>query len=415
MPRKLVCVFASEYYSVYARNLASQMVNNKTEQCVHFAQAEAPLPTSSSKPTGVRGIMSRKSSGANKALTPPPYAKVLSGAYGFLAELYQPGDEIILAAVTGHPEEWALLLGATKVLAQHLEAGTEPIRVAQDLDPAVERERDIFNDIPKEEPPNPLLGISIESTVALTYCSQRQVNEINNLLLEEFPLSVKHIFSFNWATGYENYCDTYRDAMGQILKREVSYFIEMNWHVPVVVNATMNFIRYHPRETAAWRFITHTSHRTLTSLPVPLIPETFSSAPDTPTKASPTRSNSWFARAFTKKSKRASRSRTVPMTVTAARSNTYMSGFVTTSSGTFSPTSTPPFTPSSPRSSSLSSSDLTRSSRTSIDSGSCPTLREAYIQLPGMTKHEVWTFPVFRERKDNYHLPERVVWRSSRE
>ncbi|CAE6473745.1 unnamed protein product [Rhizoctonia solani] len=416
MPRKLVCVFGSEFYSDHAesRLLAQQMVRNPTEQLLRFEQAETPLPTTSPKPIGIKGILGLKSS-SNKASPPPPYTKAVSGAYGFLSKWYQPEDEIILMAVTGHSEEWAVLYAAVKVLAEHLEAGTEPIRVETDPDPAIEKERDVFNDRPQDEPPNPLLGITIESTVALTYRSSQSLSEINNRLLEDLPLSVKHIFSFNWATGKENYCDTYRDAMGQIISREASYFKEMNWHIPMLTNSTMSFIRYQSDHTRAWRFINPTVHRTLASLPAPLIPDFPSSPLSTPTQSLPTRSKSWFPKPFTKKSKLASRRRTVP-TVPTTRSSTLASGFITASSGSSTPTTTTSFSsPSSPRSSLLSSSDLTHSSRTSIDSGTCPTLREAYIQLPGMTRHQAWAYPAFGGHKDDYQLPERVVWRSSRE
>ncbi|QRW23723.1 polysaccharide lyase family 8 protein [Rhizoctonia solani] len=420
MPRKLVCVFGSEFYSEHAVLLRKQMVYDPKRQLHHFEKAEAIVPVqSTSKSTGIMGMLPRKSSGGNKALALPPYAKAVSGAYEFLTKWYQPGDEIILVAVTGKHEEWVVLRAATKTLAEHLGAGTEPVRVESSPDPAVERDRDIFGDRPRDEPPNFLLGSKIESTVAITYNADRSLfdmSETNNLLLEEFPLTVTHLFSFNWATGKETYCDTYRDSMGQITSREVCYFKEMSWHFPALANSTMRFIHYEPEHTRAWNSIRATYYKTLASLPAPLLPSLPCSPSDTPIQPLPTRSKSWFPRPFNKKSKLASRRSTAPTVRPSGRSETLMSGFTTNPSfSPFTPTSTTPFSsPSSPRSGSLSFSDMTHSSRTSIDSGYCPTLEEAYTQLPGMTRHEVWTYPAFETHKSDYHLPKRVVWRSSK-
>ncbi|GAB1528318.1 hypothetical protein RhiTH_011512 [Rhizoctonia solani] len=179
MPRKLVCVFGSEFYSEHAVLLRKQMVYDPKRQLHHFEKAEAIVPVqSTSKSTGIMGMLPRKSSGGNKALALPPYAKAVSGAYEFLTKWYQPGDEIILVAVTGKHEEWVVLRAATKTLAEHLGAGTEPVRVESSPDPAVERDRDIFGDRPRDEPPNFLLGNNADRSLF-------DMSETNNLLLEE--------------------------------------------------------------------------------------------------------------------------------------------------------------------------------------------------------------------------------------
>ncbi|KAL5637650.1 hypothetical protein ACGC1H_002055 [Rhizoctonia solani] len=431
MPKKLVCVFGSEFYNDHARLLTSYMVRNGAEQSVLLVRAEIPFTEDSEppKPVGIKGRLQRKPPIVKKAPTLPPYTKAVSDAYAFLNERYQPNDEIILFAVTGTPYDWPVLRAATRVLAEHLEAGTEPPRVAPNSDPTVDRENDIFGDQLPKEPSKNLQGKKIESSVAIVYSSTQPITEINNALLDEFPLSVKHVLSFNWAVGHENYCDTFRDDAGQVTSREVCYFKNIQWHIPVVTNATMSFINYQLEHTAAWRKVRPSTPRTLTSLPTPLIPE----CPPSPTIASPVSSRKLrLASIFGSKQKSSSRSSTLPSLHIAQRTNTLMSGYTTSrrsdtlssfSTNSFAPlVSSPPLIP--PASTSDSTSDLIRSPRafTAFSQSSCssidssyPTLREAYTSLPGMTKHQVWTYPAFGTTKDNYALPERVVWRSSRE
>ncbi|KEP48001.1 hypothetical protein V565_136950 [Rhizoctonia solani 123E] len=435
MPKKLVCVFGSEFYNDHARLLASYMVRNGTEQSVLLAHTEVPFTEESEppKPAGIKGKFQRKPPIVKKVPTLPPYTKAVSDTYAFLNERYQPNDEIILFAVTGTPYDWPVLRAATRVLAEYLGAGTEPPTVALNPDSTVdgESENDIFGDRLLKEPPKNLPGKRIESSVAIVYSSTQPITEINNALLDEFPLSVKHILSFNWAVGHENYCNTFRDDAGQVTSREVCYFKNIQWHIPVVVNATMSFIDYQPEHIDAWRTVKPSTPRTLTSLPTPLTPE----RPPSPTIASPVSPRkSRLSLIFGSKQKSSSRSSTLPSLRTGQRSDTLMSGYTTTRrsetllSNSFAPlASSPlPITPTSvsPFSPTDSASDLIRSPRTStvltqssynsIDSN-YPTLREAYISLPGMTKHQVWTYPAFGTTKDNYALPERVVWRSSRE
>ncbi|CAE7190194.1 unnamed protein product [Rhizoctonia solani] len=240
MPRRLVCLFGSEFYHDHARLLqAEYMVRDKTKQLVTLVRAEVPLSveTKPAKPTGIKGMLQRKSTIAQKEPPPPPYTKAVSDAYGFINEHYQPGDEIILFAVTGTQYDWPVLRAAVQVLAEHLGAGTEPTRVAPDLDPkqVTDEERDVFDDRPPKEVPKNILAKKIESSVAILYSSPSSLTEINNALLEEFPLSAKHIFSFNWAAGRENYCNSFRDDTGMLTSREVGYFKNIQWHIPVVV------------------------------------------------------------------------------------------------------------------------------------------------------------------------------------
>ncbi|CUA73144.1 hypothetical protein RSOLAG22IIIB_10583 [Rhizoctonia solani] len=438
MPKKLVCVFGSDFYNDHAdsRLLNEYMVRNGTDQSTHFVQTKTPLldEPAPAKATGIKGRFQRKRSVTNKAPTLPPYTQAVSDAYTFLNEQYQPDVEIILFAVTGTSHDWPVLRAATRVLAEHLEAGTVPPRLAQDTASTVDRERDEFGDRPLKEPPSNILGKKIESSVAIVYRSTSPITEINNALLEEFPLSVKSIFSFNWAVGHENYCHTFRDEAGQITSREVGYFKNIQWHIPVVINSTMNFIHYKPKETDAWRTIKRVTPRTLTSLPTPLIPE----CPPSPiTTSPPPPRKSRFTLRFGSKQKSESRSSTLPSIRSTQRSSTLMSGYTTTrrsdtlmsgySTNSFGPrvSSPPPTIPNSASSfTSTSTSDMTRSPRTStvLTESSCasndssgPSLREAYISLPGMTKHQVWAYPAFLTTRDNYALPERVIWRSSRE
>ncbi|KAH7332901.1 hypothetical protein B0J17DRAFT_149189 [Rhizoctonia solani] len=448
MPRKLVCVFGTEFYRDHARLLAKYMVYNKKEQLVYYAGCDVPLAVETPPPksSGFMGFLKRKSSVAQKE-SPPPYTQALSDTYGFLSKHYQPEDEIILFPITGLEEDWTVLCAAARALVEHLEAGTEPPRVAANPDPAIDKDRDIFGDRPQVESPNNILGKRIESRLAIVYRSTEPVTEINNLLLQEFPLSVKQIFTFSWSSGRENYCNTFRDSAGQVTSREVCYFKDIQWHVPVVANATMSFIAYQHTHTKAWRSVKPSTPRTLTSLPAPLIPE----CPPSPVIVSPTAPRKLgFTFRFGRKQTSNPRSSSLPNPRTSRRSSTLMSGYTTarrsatlmsgfTTSAFNTPVSTPPFTPTSaspfisssdsgptpsPAGSSNTSTnttqslhgstDLTHSSRTSIDT-TYPALKEAYISLPGMTKHQVWTYPAFRDLEGNYALPERVVWRSSRE
>ncbi|CAE6455295.1 unnamed protein product [Rhizoctonia solani] len=444
MPKKLVCIFGSEFYSDHADSqlFREYMVRNGTEQSVLFVQAETPLPDEPEppKPTRIKDRLQRKPPVVKKAPTPPPYTKAVSIAYGFLNERYQPDDEIILFAVTGTTYDWPVLRIATRVLAEHLGEGTEPPRVALNPDSEVASDRDIFGDRLLKEPPKNMLGKRIE-----TYVRIRILDLYADLFFQfsndhMFPLSVKHIFSFNWAVGHENYCNTFRDDAGQVTSREVCYFKNIQWHIPVVVNATTGFIHYLPKHTNAWRTIGPSTPRTLISLPTPLVPECLPS-PTISSPPSPRKPARRFTLRFRSKQKSGSRGSTLPSVRTAQRSNTLMSGYTTTqrsntlmsgfTTNSLTPlvSSPPPMTPTSdspfsPTSNSGSSSELVRSPRastaltqssyTSVDS-SYPALREAYISLPGMTKHQVWTYPAFGTMKDNYALPERVIWRSSRE
>ncbi|KDN44033.1 hypothetical protein RSAG8_05765, partial [Rhizoctonia solani AG-8 WAC10335] len=307
------------------------MVRNGAEQSVLFVQAETPLPDEPEppKPTRIKDRLQRKPPVVKKAPTPPPYTKAVSIAYGFLNERYQPDDEIILFAVTGTTYDWPVLRTATRVLAEHLGEGTEPPRVALNPDSEVASDRDIFGDRLLKEPPKNMLGKRIETSVTIIYSLTSPITEINNALLEEFPLSVKHIFSFNWAVGHENYCNTFRDDAGQVTSREVCYFKNIQWHIPVVVNATTGFIHYLPKHTNAWRTIGPSTPRTLISLPTPLVPE----CPPSPTISSPPSPRKparRFTLRFGSKQKSASRGSTLPSVRTAQRSNTLMSGYTTT-------------------------------------------------------------------------------------
>ncbi|CAE6433365.1 unnamed protein product [Rhizoctonia solani] len=449
MPRKLVCVFGTEFYRDHAnsRLLIKYMVCNKYKQLVHYAWSDVPLSVESAPPksSGFKRLLRRRTKTVQK-VSPPLYTQAVSDTYGFLSENYQPGDEVILFPVTGLEEDWIVLRAAARVLIEHLEAGTEPARVAPAPDPATDKDREIFGDRPKAEPPNHILGKRIESSLAVVYRATDSVTEINNFLLQEFPLSVKQIFTFNWSTGRENYCNTFRDDVGQVTSREVCYFKDIQWHIPVVTNATMGFIDYQRVHTKAWESVRHSTPRTLISLPAPLIPERpppVTASPITPRKLS-------FAISFGRKQNSAPRSSTLPNLRTARRSSTLMSGYTTgrrsdtlmsgfTTNPLATPISSPPVTPNSaspfipsPHSGLTShlsgsphtstnitqsprgSADSTHSSRISIDT-THPPLREAYNSLPGMTKHQVWTYPAFRDAEGNYALPERVVWRSLRE
>ncbi|KAG8726639.1 hypothetical protein FRC11_014760, partial [Ceratobasidium sp. 423] len=321
MPRKLVCVIGSDFYNDQAdsRLVANQMVQNPSEQLVCLVSAEIPLPDQPAPPTGFMGII--------RPPALPPYTKAVSDAYGFLSKQYQPGDEIVSLVMTGVAQDWAVLPSVARVLAEHLGAGTEPLRVAPDSDPAEDAERDLFGDRPNEEPPNNLLGKRVESSVAIVYRSQNPISETNNFLLEEFPLSVTQVFSFNWATDLENYCNTIRDDKGQVISREVCYFNTMQWHIPAVTNSTMSFIRYSPKHTDHWKYLKPSPTRTLTSLPAPLIsehPPVIDSPPPTPPPK-------WgFSVKFGRKSRSTTRSTTIASARTVQRSDTLMSGFTTT-------------------------------------------------------------------------------------
>ncbi|CAE6536090.1 unnamed protein product [Rhizoctonia solani] len=103
MPRKLVCVFGSNFYHDHAesRLLVSQMVRNQSEQMVHLVQIEIPItekPASSNSAGISLKRMMRRKPVSLKESSSLPYTKPVSDAYGALSKCYQSGDKITYVA-----------------------------------------------------------------------------------------------------------------------------------------------------------------------------------------------------------------------------------------------------------------------------------------------------------------------------
>ncbi|KAJ1302345.1 hypothetical protein OPQ81_001160 [Rhizoctonia solani] len=197
--RKLVIVFRVSGYSVPLESMI-QNDQNTNSQLVHDQRLDWMWEPSRKDRLLIRLKL--------KKLDPQSEIdQAMKGAYEFICEKYQPGDDVILM-FDGHKSD-PRPMGAAELLARHLCEGTRP----PDFSKA---QSNAGGNIASRR-------IPIHCVAEFFWSSPKITSVSNDELRSRFPLGTEHVICYvhdPTTGGTESYSTTY-DADGSIISREV--------------------------------------------------------------------------------------------------------------------------------------------------------------------------------------------------
>ncbi|CAE6473784.1 unnamed protein product [Rhizoctonia solani] len=223
----LIVVLCSQYSREEALNHIKHMSKHKSparsNRQIIFPEHHMDLPALRLKPrqrSKPNPFMRKGTEPVNENdVLEPSWLKMVSGAHKFVIDNHVPEAKIVLLGISGDIVDDFSIVNAMMIeLTNQLDAS----RIEASCIAHIHRDR------------------------------KEGIFDLNNRFLQAAPLSVKHIFNFNWQSGKESYCSTMRDSIGRVISRETCFYKADGYHYPLVMHATMNFIRYQSKFTQNW-------------------------------------------------------------------------------------------------------------------------------------------------------------------